>query len=145
MIYEQARDLVSPDVAFTLNQIAKLYKDQGRYDQAELLYQRALMIAEQVWGPKHLYVARNLNNLARFYQAQGKYVQAQLFYQQALEIYEQTMGSEAPDVAKVLYSLAALLREMKKTGEASKLEARAQAMLAKSHSEKKPRIKRTSN
>jgi hypothetical protein len=40
-----------PDVAQSLNNLAGLYRNWGRYTEAELLLQRALTIAEQVFAP----------------------------------------------------------------------------------------------
>ena len=38
--------------------------NQGKYDDAEPLYKRALTIREETLGPRHPYVAQGLNNLA---------------------------------------------------------------------------------
>jgi tetratricopeptide (TPR) repeat protein len=40
-------------VAYPLNGLANLYNDQGKYAEAEPLYQRALRIREQALGPDH--------------------------------------------------------------------------------------------
>ena len=40
-------------MAISLNNLAALYDDQGRYGEAEPLYQRALGIREKVLGPEH--------------------------------------------------------------------------------------------
>ena len=45
-----------PDVAMSLNNLATLYQDQGRYGEAEPLVQRALAIMEQRLGPDHPHV-----------------------------------------------------------------------------------------
>jgi tetratricopeptide (TPR) repeat protein len=42
-----------PHTATILNDLAGLYDAQGKYEQAELLYQRALVIYEQQLGPEH--------------------------------------------------------------------------------------------
>jgi len=42
-----------PDVAGSLNRLAALYRDQGRYSEAESLYRRALAIAEKTLGAHH--------------------------------------------------------------------------------------------
>ena len=42
-----------PRLATALNNLASLYKRQGKYEQAEPLYQRALAIREQQLGPEH--------------------------------------------------------------------------------------------
>jgi tetratricopeptide (TPR) repeat protein len=42
-----------PDTAESLHGLAQLYQQQGKYGQAELLYQRALHIREQLLGLAH--------------------------------------------------------------------------------------------
>jgi len=55
-----------PDTAQSLNNLAELYRSQGKYEQAEPLYQRALAIIEKVLGPEHsdtVRVKENYSNL----------------------------------------------------------------------------------
>jgi tetratricopeptide (TPR) repeat protein len=52
-IDEKALGPEHPDLAYPLNDLAKLYTEQRRYEEAEPLYQRALHIWEQAWGPEH--------------------------------------------------------------------------------------------
>ncbi len=49
-------------MATSLNNLANLYKDQGYYAEAELLYKRALAIVEKALGPEHPHVATSLEN-----------------------------------------------------------------------------------
>ena len=42
-----------------------LLANQGKYDDAEPLFKRALAIREETFGPRHPDVASSLNNLAR--------------------------------------------------------------------------------
>jgi hypothetical protein len=49
-----------------------VYRDQGKYGEAEGLYKRALAIREQFLGESHPYVALNLNNMAILYEARGE-------------------------------------------------------------------------
>ena len=44
--------------------------NQGKYDDAEPLYKRALAIGEETLGPRHPYVASSLNNLATLLDSQ---------------------------------------------------------------------------
>ena len=46
-----------PDTATSLNNLALLYDNQGKYDDAEPLYKRALAVREDVLGPMHPYTA----------------------------------------------------------------------------------------
>lgn len=48
----------------TLNNLAVFYKSQQKYDKAEPLYHRALLIFEQALGSEHLKVAVCLDNYA---------------------------------------------------------------------------------
>lgn len=66
-----------PNTATSLNNLALLYHTQGKYTQAEPLYQRALAICEHELGPNHPDTATSLNNLAALYRNQGKYTQAE--------------------------------------------------------------------
>jgi tetratricopeptide (TPR) repeat protein len=54
-------------VAFSLDNLAGLYRAQGQYTKAESLHQRALAIFEKALGPEHPDVATSLNNLALLY------------------------------------------------------------------------------
>ncbi len=53
-----------PRLATSLNNLALLYQAQGKYAQAEPLYQRALAIREKALGPEHPKVATVLENYA---------------------------------------------------------------------------------
>jgi tetratricopeptide (TPR) repeat protein len=76
--------------------LAMLYHNQGRYAEAEPLYQRALHIYEQALGPEDLNTALTLHILAVLYRDQGKYAEAEPLYQRALHIRDQVLGPEHP-------------------------------------------------
>jgi CHAT domain-containing protein/Tfp pilus assembly protein PilF len=114
-----------PNVATSLNNLALLYDEQGKYAEAEPLYQRALRIYEKALGLKHRNVATSLLNLAALYRDQGKYAEAEPLYQRALRIYEKALGAEHPAVATSLNSLALLYGNQGKYAEAEPLHQRA--------------------
>jgi tetratricopeptide (TPR) repeat protein len=72
------------DEAAILFAQATQYLDQGRYDEAEPLYQRVLAIIEKALGPDHPDTASSLNNLALIYHAQRKYAEAEHLTKRAL-------------------------------------------------------------
>ncbi len=60
-------------MATSLNNLAELYRAQGRYAQAEPLYPRSLAIREKALGPEHPHVAASLSSLALLYKCRGGY------------------------------------------------------------------------
>jgi tetratricopeptide (TPR) repeat protein len=76
--------------------LAGLYDSQGKYKEAEPLYQQALALRQKLLGDDHPHVATSLNNLAGLYKSQGKYKEAEPLYQQALNICEQRLGVDHP-------------------------------------------------
>jgi CHAT domain-containing protein/Flp pilus assembly protein TadD len=121
----------------SLNNLAHLYQVQGKYQQAEPLLQRSLVIYEKALGNEHPDVARSLNNLALLYQAQGKYQQAEPLYLRALNIFEKLVGKEHPNVAINLNNLAYLYQLQGKYQQAEPLYLRAlnifEKLLGKEH------------
>ena len=85
---EKALGPEHPHTAQSLNNLALLYRTQGRYKEPEVLYQRALAIREKALGPQHRQTAESLNNLAVLYRNEGRYEEAEPLFQRALAIYE---------------------------------------------------------
>jgi tetratricopeptide (TPR) repeat protein len=115
----------SPELADSLNRLAKLYYDQGRYSEAEPLYLRSLNIYEHQLGSDHLDIAQSLNNLAALYQSQGRYSEAEPLYLRSLNIYEHQLGFNHPDIAQSLNNLAGLYHSQGRYSEAEPLYVRA--------------------
>ncbi len=66
-----------PDLVSSLNNLASVYRDQGRHGDAELLYRRSLAIFETAPAADHPDLAMSLNNLASLYQAQARHGEAE--------------------------------------------------------------------
>jgi kinesin light chain len=60
-------------VAKQLNNLALLCQNQGKYDEVEKYYKRALEIYESKLGPNDVNVAKTKNNLSSAYLKQSKY------------------------------------------------------------------------
>ena len=121
----EQHQLISEEAGRLLYQTASYLRDRARYTEAEPLYQRALRIWEQAYGPEHPLVAYPLYNLADLYRDQGKYAEAEPLFQRAQRIREQADGSEHPLVAYPLNNLAILYREQGRYAEAEPLFQRA--------------------
>ncbi len=99
-------NFTSHEATHVLNQAAYYLRERARYAEAESLFQQALQIREQVFGPQHLDTAQSLYNLGRLYFDQGRYAEAEPLYQRALSLREQALGSNHLEVARTLNSLA---------------------------------------
>ena len=76
------------DVAQNLNNQAHLYESQGRYTEAESLYQQALELHRRLLGEEHPHLTSSLNNLAGVIAQQGDIERAIALWKQSLEISE---------------------------------------------------------
>jgi tetratricopeptide (TPR) repeat protein len=59
-------------VAKSLNNLAELYRVQGKYAEAEPLCKRSLAMLEKALGPNHPDVATVCENMAKCYRNLGK-------------------------------------------------------------------------
>lgn len=67
----------SPAIAGKLVDLAKLYRSEGRYREAEELYKRALAIQQRARDLKNSDLIRTLNELAAVYRAEGRNKEAE--------------------------------------------------------------------
>ncbi|QLE57421.1 CHAT domain-containing protein [Nostoc sp. TCL26-01] len=95
----------------SLNNLAELYRIQGRYSQAKPLYLQVLDIRKNLFGVEHPDVAQSLNNLAALYYAQGNYTTAEKLFLEALELWKICYGEEDFEIAPTLNNLAEIYRE----------------------------------
>jgi tetratricopeptide (TPR) repeat protein len=112
-------------LATSLNNLAELYRNQGRYTEAEPLYLRSLAIWEKQLGADHPLVAASLNNLGLLYYTQGRYVEADPLYWRSLSIMEKQSRADHPDFASSLNNLALFYNAQGRYAEAEPLYQRA--------------------
>jgi tetratricopeptide (TPR) repeat protein/CHAT domain-containing protein len=103
-----------PDVGVILNGLALLQEAQGavynnlgrlgdarlRYDKAEQLFKRSLVIQEKALGPDHPDVGRMLDNLAALHFAQGDWVRAFEFWRRSTGIFVRFAGRTTAAMSK---------------------------------------------
>ena len=99
-----------PSVAQTLGQLAGVYAEQGRDEEAEAAYQRAIGINQQS-GSRTVLAAKVLSDLALFYLSQGRSDEALPLLESALDIELHVFGPEHPNVASRLAALGLLYRQ----------------------------------
>ena len=101
----------SIDILITVsNTLGTLYKDQGRYNEAESLLEESLNLAKNLLDNNHRAIGAYKNNLASLYNIQGKYRQAEVLFMESLDNIKKLFGEHHPDVASVLNSLGNVYR-----------------------------------
>jgi len=108
-----------------LTNLASMYRDQGRFEEAEPLLIRALAINEKVLNSDEPSIIPILNNLASMYRDQGRFEEAEPLLWHAVAISEKALGSDDPSTISTLYNLAILCRNMGRNEEALALLQRA--------------------
>ncbi|CAH0028564.1 unnamed protein product [Clonostachys rhizophaga] len=120
-----------------------LYSDQGKMQEAEEMYLRALRGKEKAWGPDHTSTLDTVNNLGLLYSVQGKRQEAEEMYLRALRGYEKAIGPQ--DIARyrpainTMWGLGAFLWRQDKPVEAGEYYHRAHSNLEKQQHHGKPK------
>ena len=110
-----------PDVAASLNNLAYVLAQQGKWVEAETMHREALAMFRKLLGNEHPYVATSLNNSAIVFAQQGKWAEAETMHREALAMRRKLLGNKHPDVAEVLAELTAILLAEEKYAEAEPL------------------------
>lgn len=129
-----------PRFASTLNDLAEVYRADGRYNKAEPLFLQALALREETHGSESIQVAHTLNNLAALYAAQGRFAEAEKNYQRAIQIQENVLGSEDDSLGASLNNLALLYKQQNNFAAALPLFQRALNIWLKSLGAEHPHV-----
>ncbi|MCG8403702.1 MAG: serine/threonine-protein kinase [Phycisphaerales bacterium] len=98
-----------PDVVGSLNNLAMLLIDKGKYAEAEILCKKALSISQSLHQGDHLLTAASLNGLASLLRAKGNLEESERYFRRSLEMRRRLLGNDHRDVATSLNNLATLL------------------------------------
>jgi CHAT domain-containing protein/Tfp pilus assembly protein PilF len=91
---------------------AILFRNLGRFDEAETFYLRAVKDFKKVYGDKHERNAAPLNNLALFYLNREKFQQAIPIFLEVKSIFKDLIGVKHPNYPKFLHNFGALYVEI---------------------------------
>ncbi|KZP22344.1 TPR-like protein [Athelia psychrophila] len=92
-----------------VSNLAVLYQRQGKLDEAESLYGRALAGQEKQLGADHLSTLMTVHNFAYLRQQQGRNQEAEALYRRALASQEAKLGPDHPNTQATLEYLAEVL------------------------------------
>jgi tetratricopeptide (TPR) repeat protein len=104
-----------------LNVLGIVYKYTARFDTAERLYRRALLLAESQQQIDLNQVADLHHNLGGLDHARGRFVEGEPAARRAVELRTKALGDEHPAVAADRAALAALLDQLDRSEEAEQL------------------------
>ncbi|TVQ52862.1 MAG: tetratricopeptide repeat protein [Spirulina sp. DLM2.Bin59] len=109
------------DTACAINNLAELYRLQGRYKVAEKRYLEALSIDAKVLSPSDPQVCSHLNNLGLVYWEMEKHKDAELILLKVENIARHNLSSDDPDLGIYINNLANVYLSQKEYSRAEKL------------------------
>jgi tetratricopeptide (TPR) repeat protein len=76
----------NPDTLTSMNNLASVLRDQGKYPEAEQMYREVMEVKERVLGKEQPSTLTSTNNLASVLSDQGKYREAEQMHREELEV-----------------------------------------------------------
>nr|POF13599.1 nephrocystin-3 [Quercus suber] len=96
------------DADWAFHNLGQLYADQGKLDQAEQMYDRALRGKERALGPDHISTLQTISSLGLLYVDQGQLDQAERMYERALRGTERGFGPDHTSTLEMVNNLGPL-------------------------------------
>jgi serine/threonine-protein kinase len=115
-------------IAAQLNQLAALYGDMNRIEQATFLTEQSLAMFRTLYGENHLDVAENLVNLGVFLMQTDHIARALPVFDEAIAIYRRLLPADHPLLALALANEARAFDRLKRYRDADPLYREALAM-----------------
>ncbi|KAK2600175.1 hypothetical protein QQS21_005120 [Conoideocrella luteorostrata] len=113
------------DLNWAFYNLGILYADQGKLQEAEKIYLRALQGYEKAWGLDHTSTLNIVNNLGILYADQGKLQEAEKMYLRALQGKEKAWGLDHTSTLNIVNNLGILYADQGKLQEAEKMYLQA--------------------
>jgi WD40 repeat protein/serine/threonine protein kinase/tetratricopeptide (TPR) repeat protein len=111
-----------PNTLYFMKSLAGAYIEQGRYEQAELLYLKVLETRQRVQGDEHVDTLDAMNNVAWWvYVSRGRYDEAEPLYTKMVETSRRLLGDEDPKTLRALNGLALVYTNQGRYDEAERL------------------------
>jgi len=107
-LQEQALGKDHPYVAYALRILSSIYQEQGRYDQAVSVLDRAMAIAQKHSQQGNASLAAFQVDFGAMMEAMGDFAQAEAYYSKALPVIIESCGPDHLYTAQVLGKIAAL-------------------------------------
>lgn len=129
-ILSATRVVMLPWQSPIMSHLANVYRLQGRFPEAEQMFERALEIDDTILRRPAL-VALHLEGLALTYHAQGKFREALPLFERALQVRESGTAPENRAVVFALVNIAQCHRAMRQFALAERFDMRALELAGK--------------
>lgn len=113
LLAEKEFGKVNKNYAISVNGLAIILFQMGRYAEVEPLLIQGMNIYEKVLGVKDVGYASSLNNLAEFYKYMGRFAEAEPLYVRAINILKEAEGT---DIMMQFHCLLKQWTSLKKLG-----------------------------
>ena len=115
--------------------LAYLYRNEGRFQDAEAVVQSVLEIQIASLGPRHRVIVDTLAELADIREQEGqkdttKLAEAKATYERAIAMQEANLGPNDPGLVRLLEKYASLLSELNEGAKAAEVKARIASIQA---------------
>lgn len=124
---EIRKDILNDETGYgaSLNNLAVLYKDQGKYNESEELFKQATEIIKRTNGENSTQYAIVLNNNAMLFQNIGRYEQAEKLLLKAIPIASAQLKEKSPNYVRLYMNLALLYQLMNDLDKAENIYLKA--------------------
>ncbi len=119
-VLEMAEEYFGPvhiNVAASLNNLAMLYRNTGRYKDADSMFIRSIRIKEELLGKDHYEVAKLCSNLGVSYYRQKEYEKAESLFVRSIDVARKHTGNN-PRISQTIMRLAKTYEDAGKYGKA---------------------------
>lgn len=120
-IREEVLGIYSKETLISKNNLAGLYKDQGRYLEAENLYLNSIQVCETVFEDSNELLLTLKDSLAQLYHTSGKFTEARELFNEVLDTKTRVYGINNPITAITMANFAVLLTKLGEFEQAEKL------------------------
>ena len=99
------------ETSYSLGLLASIYRNQGRWTEAEKIDVEVMETSRRVLGEEHPLTLTSMANLASTYQNQGRWTEAKKMQVQVMETRKRVLGEEHPDTLSSMNNLAFTMKE----------------------------------
>jgi len=133
---ERARTELADDPvlqADVFDDFGEIRANQGRFDEAQGLFEQALAVAEKEYGPSHPAVAESLINLGVVQDFRDRTLDGEPYIERAVAILEKDHGGDLTALANALGALASIRQMQGRLKEAGDLARRTLEVSRQAH------------